>query len=236
MDEIRVPFAPLAPAPDEFVGAVEREALRLNDRYLREFIEKYAFCPFAREGRKAGETERYVHYADSTDIEPLLALMTKVAARPRQVVVQVILPMIEVSAEDWCQFCYALTKRGHAAMGGPDVLACAPLHPDLAYHTRNPFALVPLFRRAPDPTIQWVRLDGLEALYEGRDNDTRYVDPGNVAALLAAPPPRQPLYHKVAESNAATVERLSLDKILALLADMAADGEKSYARLREREE
>ena len=35
-------------------------------------------------------------------------------------------------------------------------LACAPLHPALPFVETSMYGMVPLFRRAPDPTIQWV--------------------------------------------------------------------------------
>ena len=42
---------------------LEQEALRINDRYLHEFIEGSSFCPYARQGRRAGQTQRYVYLA-----------------------------------------------------------------------------------------------------------------------------------------------------------------------------
>jgi len=34
------------------------EALRINDRYLHEFIDGPSFCLYARQGRRAGQTQR----------------------------------------------------------------------------------------------------------------------------------------------------------------------------------
>ena len=34
------------------------EALRINDRYLHEFIDGSSFCLYARQGRRAGQTQR----------------------------------------------------------------------------------------------------------------------------------------------------------------------------------
>jgi hypothetical protein len=34
------------------------EALRINDRYLHEFIEGSSFCLYARQGRRTGQTQR----------------------------------------------------------------------------------------------------------------------------------------------------------------------------------
>lgn len=227
-----VPYEPLPPISPALRAAIEKEALRLNDRYLYEVIEEHAFCPFARSGREAGQTSRYVLYADTASVEPILAIMARVAADPQQVVAQVILPLVEASPDAWIRFCDEVTAAGHARLGGAPKLAFAALHPALRYHAGNPFALIPLFRRAPDPTLQWARLDALAELYAGRGNEHRYVDPDDILAFMRdAPPPRPPLYDRVAETNAKMAKHLGIAGIEALLAEQARDAQQSYRRL-----
>ena len=185
---LRPPYLPLPQLEEPLKAALEREALRVNDRYLHECIEGHAFCPFARGGRLAGQTSRYVFHADTPSLEPLLALMAAIAADERQVVAQVIVPRVEVSPEAWVRFVDALTGAGHVRLGKRAVLAFAALHPHLRYNTESPAGMVPLFRRAPDPTIQWVRLDAIAEIYEGRDDDTLFVDPLRRARLPARRP------------------------------------------------
>lgn len=228
---MRPPFEALPPITDVGREAVEREALRVNERYLLEFIENYAFCPFSREGRRQGQTSRYVYYADTCELDPLVELMHEIAADPKQIVAQVILPVIDVGPDDWIQFCFRVTELGHKRLGGRDVLAVAALHPELPYRTANPYALIPLFRRAPDATIQWVRLDGLETLYAGREKGSTFVDTKDIPTLLAGPPPAMPLYDRVAETNQSMAKRLSLDKIEVLLREIRTDARRSYERI-----
>ncbi len=228
---VEFPFEALEPASASVKRALEREALRVNDRYLEEFLEKYAFCPYSREGRRKGQVHRYVHYCDSHDPESLIELMQEVAADPQQVVVQVIMPGIDVSPEDWIRFGKELTDYGHAKLGGPNVLACAPLHPALPYNTLNPEAMIPLFRRTPDPTIQWVRLDGLAAIYEGRGGDTVFVDVNSIGDYMEHVSPPVNLYERIAQTNAAMAKRMSFEVIEALLGSIATDARKSYARV-----
>ncbi len=233
------PFVALPPICAALAAELEAEAMRANDRYLHAFIEEYSFCPFARGGREAGQTRRYFHYASEPSaealVEALVALMHRIAADPSQVVAQVILPLIDVEPEAWIGFCDALTALGHARLrdgGGPAVLAFAALHPRLAYSAQNAFATVPLFRRAPDPTIQWVRLDGLEKIYEGRDSEVRFVDPANILAFLRdAPPARPPLYDRIAETNLKMARRLGLPRVEAMLAGYADDAQRAYQAL-----
>jgi hypothetical protein len=226
--ELTVPFDAAPRVSAATLRAIERVAMEANDRYLYEFLEKYAFCPFAKQGREEGTSVRYFHYADTLSIDPLLELMEKVASNTQHVVSQVMMPVIEVEPDLWMDFCYRLTELGHIRMGGRDVLAVAPLHPKLSFNTANPFALVPLFRRTPDPTIQWVRLDGLEALYEGRERGSRFVTPEEIPKLLAGPKPKASLYDRVAETNMSMARRLSVDKVVSILADMHAEARRRY--------
>jgi hypothetical protein len=227
-----VPFAPLPARSAAVRDRIAGEALRVNDRYLHELVEGHNFCPFARHGRLAGETTRYVHHFEAGSEVALLELMAAIAADPRQVVAQVILPLIDVAPEAWIRFCTDLTAAGRARVDGPPILACAPLHPALTYRATPPAAMVPLFRRAPDPTIQWVRLDGLEKIYAGRDHDTRFVAIEDAAAFLsqqqAAKPP---LYHRIAETNAEAAHALGIAEVEARFAALADDARAAYARI-----
>jgi hypothetical protein len=227
---LELPGEALEPISEVAREALEREVHRVNDRYLVDFIEEYSFCPFARSGRVKGQTKRYVYYADTTSVEPLLDLMCEVAADTSQVVVQVVLPLLEVEPEEWVRFVKALTSMGNARMDDGPVLACAPLHPRLAYLERNAATMIPLFRRAPDPTIQWVRLDGLAAIYEGRNDDTEYFDPDKLDSYLLEPAPKS-LYDRIADSNFSMAKRLTTKHVEGVLAECVKDGRQSYTRV-----
>ncbi len=229
-EHLELPGEALKPISSTLREALTREVHRVNDRYLVDFIEDYSFCPFARSGRVKGQTRRYVYYADTRSVEPLLELMLEVAADTSQVVVQVVVPLLEVEAEEWVRFCKALTSMGNERMDDGPVLACAPLHPNLEYLSRNAATMIPLFRRAPDPTLQWVRLDGLAAIYEGRNDDTEYVDPDTLDDYLLEPAPKS-LYDRIAESNFSMAKRLTTPHIEGLLAECVRDGRRSYARV-----
>ncbi len=231
-EAIELPAAPLPAIDEETARAIEAVALGANDRYLHELIERHAFCPFARGGRAAGETSRYVHWADSRSTDALVERLRLVADDPKQVVAQVIFPALEVAPEAWVRFVDRLTALGHARRGGPTALAFAALHPRLAYSDRNPFALIPLFRRAPDPTIQWVRLDTLAEVYAGREADARYVDPRDVLAFVRDhPSPKTPLYERIAETNDRVAHEIGLERVEAQLAEIAEQARRDYERV-----
>jgi nitrite reductase (NADH) small subunit len=240
-----VPFAPLPPLPAATKRALEAEVLGSNDRYLEAFLEPNSFCPFSRGGRQRGQTLRMVHYADTADLEPFLARFVEAARDPSKVVSQLIVPLVDVTPDAWSRFCHELTALGNERLraatsdargergwraGRQQTFAVAPLHPDLTYTRDNPYSLIPLFRRTPDPTIQWVRLDALDALYEGRTGDTEYVDPAQLSAFLARPR-RSPLFARIAESNMKMAERLGIPEVERTLRGLARDAQRRYARV-----
>lgn len=225
------PFETLPTLSAETRGAVEAECFRVNDRYLDEFLEAYAFCPFSKEGRRKGQVYRHVWHYDNADLDPLADLLVEVAADPQKVVSQVIFPLIEVGPIEWQRFCHELTAWAHHRAGMRTVLALAPLHPELSYRRDSSATMVPLFRRTPDPTIQWVRVDGLAAIYEGRGKGTIFVDSSAIDEFLARPTPRPPLWNCIADTNAAMARRLGFDVIEKLLASFTHDARKSYSRV-----
>lgn len=225
-----LPAEALPPLPAAQIDALREAAFAANDRYLIDFVETYGFCPYARKGRRLGQVHRYLHYADTTDTAPLVALMQRIAADPQQAVVQVVMPLLEVSGREWIQFCQDLTTHANHELDRENRMATAALHPKLSYRTDNPFSLLTLFRRSPDPTIQWVRLDAVRALYEGRDGGTRAISLDQVDELLARPP-MAPLYDRIAITNATMARRMRVEFIDQLLAGYHADAQQAYHRI-----
>jgi len=202
------PF-PVESWPNAQRPLAQETALRANDVYLEQFVEGHNLCPYAREGRRRGETHRLVHFQTTSDLEELLEVFVRCAADPTCVVMQVIFPDLEVDCAAWIEFCHRVTKLGHGRRGGPDVMANAALHPCLPYHQATPYTLIPLFRRAPDPTIQWVRLTHLEKLYAGRAKGSTFIDPAQIMDFLEAKVTKS-LYDRVAEANQQTAVRLGV--------------------------
>ena len=230
-EHLVIPFPPLPPYSESVKEAIKAEAAKANDRYLREFLEDHSFCPFARAGRLDGSSARRIIYFDDPDPEALIELMVEVAQDKKRAVTQVIFPLIQVAPHEWREFCLALTDHGHARLGGSKELAVAPLHPQLPYTEESPSTLVTLFRRSPDPTIQWVRLDALAEIYKGRSGERRFVPPEEIAAYLSQPHEEKNLYDRIAETNRQMAERLGLPKVEAMLSEYHQDAQAAYARI-----
>lgn len=223
----KVPFELLPQLDDESKRRARAVALRANAQYVQAFLEEYSFCPFSRGGRVQGQTAVYVHFAESNEMQPLVDLVAELAPHADKVVIQVIFPMIDVSAEDWRTFCHELTNAANMRLPQGETYAVAPLHPGLSYRTTTPYTLIPLFRRAPDPTIQWVRLDGLEQIYAGRSRKDIYIPPELIQAYLAKPY-RKPLFDQIAETNMKMAIRLGIEFIENTLSDISKQAQLGY--------
>lgn len=203
-------------------------ALARNDRYVREVVEALNVCPYAAQARRAGRTERRV-MPWSEPVEALalhadhLAMMRRMAMEDDVEVVQWIYPTVPWSADVWDRAAKDLTMRCHQALG-VSVVGVAPLHPEAAYRTTSPAALVPLFRRTPDPTIQWIALRALEAVRRGRPNGEVLLprDPEEAAALLDRLS-KPSVADAVARGNAALAASMGVAELEALFASLRDD-------------
>ena len=224
------PFGELSEPTRERLREIAREA---NTEYVESVLEQHNFCPFSREGRRSGAAVCEVLLPTDRSVAPLLAAMERAAGLDAEVF-QLVLPFRRVAPEVWVDFGKALTDAGNRALGPRPTFAVAPLHPALPYRRSNASALIPLLRRAPDPTLQWVRLDALARIYEGRAGDAEYVDPSRIAEFLAkmeahAGATRRPLYDRIADANEETVRGLGFERLEAILDDIHA---RAWARYR----
>lgn len=202
----------------------------MNDRYVQEFVEEYGFCPFAKRGRRLGQIHRYVHFAHAESVTELTTLMHRITSDPSQVVVQVVLPLIEIGPREWHRFVTKVSEFANFDLPRDDRMGTAALHLTLTYTDANPFSMLTLFRRSPNPTIQWVRLHGVRKLYEGRSGGTRVMTLADMDTPLAKPP-MTPLYDRIAITNARMARRMRLETIEAMLAEYADDATRSYQRI-----
>jgi hypothetical protein len=205
----------------------ERELLRLNDRYVSEFVEAFGLCPFARTARERGASARRVLWLERPDAEALVALAEReLAAADGLEVSQVILPVLPCAPNEFQRLATEV-NRLHAERSAPrrPLFVVAPFHPAASYSDANGSRLVPFFRRAPDPTLQFVRLAVLDHIHDQRPRGTRFFD-GSLEAWEALrgeqPPPS--VTEQITQSNyRAAVERGQLAKMRAVLADIFAE-------------
>jgi hypothetical protein len=203
----------------------EQDALARNDRYLREFVEAFHLCPYAKHCREGGKLHRRVLF--SQDSQHVLAQVRSVEALPPDSVEVALLIFPEAradgleSARNFDEFASGLRNRILDAHGGNPPFYCVAFHPDLPRDLLDAHRAVQFVRRSPDPTIQLVRASVLKAARGSDGGGTRIVDPGKLTLeeLMAIASPLS-LADRIAAANLIALHREGPDRIEALLAEL----------------
>lgn len=215
---------------------LEAEALRLYRRYARELVEAYSICPWAASARAGGEVRELVltepngPTLDAAIDEALASLVDA----SQIAIALLICPRAQLPRDAWERTVSAASGRHQQRFEPEAPFVLAAFHPQARPRLDKPERLVPFLRRTPDPTIQVVRYAVLRAVKK-HETGTAFMDEHALGALLArgelpAPQPRS-TSEAIAAHNLETVERLGVERVAALLDDIAADRARSYAQL-----
>jgi hypothetical protein len=219
----------MAQGPEaEFVAEVRR----IQERYTVEVVERFNLCPWARPARLAGAVERPVLLQRDTDPAPMLEAIRALEEDPRNLTVAIAAyPRLRVTPREFDVFAAEVRRLDQARHGGKPVFVVAAFHPDYPLDARSPARLVTFLRRAPDPSLQLVRLSVLEEA-RGRDPQGKFVFDFSTHAWeeLLRRNTSKPVSERIADENLATFERVGADAIEEVLRDIAADRARSYAR------
>jgi len=201
------------------------EAERLLWRYVVEVVERFALCPWARRARERGEVRVEV----LTGAAPTFAEVAAAAARIAETSVMgmIVLPRARPDAAALRRLRDALVA---ARAGRAPAIGIADFHPDAAVDLTSAARAVPGLRRAPDPTLQLVRLDAL-ASARGAPPPASRADQAAILAGVAAAP-ALPVSDQIAADNLRTA-RADVAAIDAAVAAIHADRDAAYARLGE---
>lgn len=200
-------------------AAVTEEALRRNDRYLREVVEGFNVCPFARGARVSGRAVREVLLVDALDPAPVVDAIERYERGAESVeIVQLILPRLTAAPRDFEDF-VGRVREVRAARTGVPPFALAGFHPDFALDPRNPDTSVPFFRRAPDPMIQLVRLAVIDSLTRNDPTHAELIE----RFLRGEEPPPPPVPARITRDNYQHILRDGGAAIAAIYASIARD-------------
>lgn len=196
------------------------EVLRVFERYLVEVIEAYALCPWAHQARTGGEVSVHVLWGQP-ELDDWVAAARELLARPTTRVAMVIAPELAETTGG---------LRGTREQVGRivKVAGVAEFHPDAERDLVSPARLVPWLRRSPDPLLQFVPFEILNAVRTA----PALMDLAEQAKLLGgvSTAPREDIGDRIAEMNHARVSR-EMAAFDAVLDDIAADRRRSYARV-----
>ena len=207
---LRGPLAAHAAAP-RFAAEVHR----VHRRYAAEVVAANRLCPFLRDI----DTGFGAFVAMLDPGEPNLEAVVEAVREAGNPVIHVVFPLIRPPSSSFERFAGRLAQALKKALRDPPVMAT--FHPDLAGDPVDPHRMVGLLRRAPDPFIQLIP----EGMHEG----------GTVFAALPSqgePIPRVgPEPVDSAHCNFAKLKDGRMEPLLALMAEIRADRDRSYAPL-----
>jgi uncharacterized protein DUF1415 len=178
-------------------------------------VLRFGVCPFAEEALKLGHVERRV----VLDAAAAAALVDELAHKSAVEVALLIFPTVTMGAAEFDAWCTPLRTLNPEFAG-------AVFHPETPYTTGTAAQAVGFFRRAPDPTLQLVRMSALQNV-RGSDGKFVFDFTAESWAELRRREHRLPTSERIARDNHA----LLCDRIITLQAiydDIRGDRERSY--------
>jgi hypothetical protein len=203
------------------------EVLRINDRYLTEIVERLELCPYAAGVRQTHAFHREVLLLEEPRGELVRAAVDKVDAAGA-IIGLLIFPRCRLTSSAFDRLVDAL-RTSDREFGTRPVFAMAPFHPEARFEVDTPPKLVPLFRRAPDPTIQLVRLTSLDAVHSSAPSGKFVFDYSPEAFVKLAERSSPSLSERIAAQNHCTAMREGVEAILARQKAIQEDRDRSYA-------
>ena len=165
---------------------LEREALRLCDRYVREVVLAFGLCPWAEPALRAGRVERAVcilatptpadclpfidhfDHFDPFDHRPVSRRRGRTGAVDHRGysdldIGLLLFPRFTASWAAFDGFAERVRRadRERLPRGAMPAFLIAAFHPDGAETFSGPNQLVSFLRRSPDPLLQFVRADAI---------------------------------------------------------------------------
>jgi hypothetical protein len=193
---------PLAPS---FAAEVHR----VHRRYAAEVVAKNGFCPFLKDVDTG-----FGRFCVMLDAEPDVAVALEAVKAASTSVVHLVFPCTRLVASPFEKFAGKLGEALKQTLRDPPVMAT--FHPLLPGDGSNPFRLVGLLRRAPDPFVQLIP----EGLHEGGTMFAGAADLEETTTGEELDP---------AQANFAKLHGGFLEKLVALMNEIRVDRDRGYA-------
>lgn len=220
-------------------------ALARNERYVREFVEAFNLCPYAKRCRETGKLHRAVLLdaggspgttGFDTAVDSLAEAIAQIECLPSDsievglVLLPALVPALTQGiggARAFEQLVSAARARIEArprdGTGRSDPpFYCVAFHPHFAEDLRDEHRAVRFIRRSPDPTVQLVRGSVLRAVRGADPSGSQYADIAGLSATqlmaLAAP---VSVSDRIARANLRTINASDADRLRSLLAEFS---------------
>jgi hypothetical protein len=185
------------------------EVLRVHRRYAAEVVARNQLCPFLRDVDTG-----FGRFCVMLDAEPDVPTAVAAVLAAGTSVIHLVYPRAALPASPFEKFAGKLGEALKRSL--PDAPVMATFHPALPGDGSNPSRLVGLLRRAPDPFVQLIP----EGLHQGGTMFAGAADLEETTTGEALDP---------AEANFAKMHGGFLEKLVALMDEIRADRDRSYA-------
>jgi len=201
--------------------ALERESLRLCERYVTEVVLAFGLCPWAEGVLRGGTLARRVLLdARPTPAEVLPIIDAWAGQGDDRSGVEagfvevgfVIVPRHAGGRGAFDSFAEAVRRadRARRPVGAAAPFMIAVFHPQGLEQFTGPHQLVSFLRRSPDPLLQLVRADRLDKVKSGPGDVSQQIAERNHAAMTDAEAARfNAIVRSIHDDRARTYQRLS---------------------------
>ena len=178
-----------------------KRSLEFSKRYIKEVIQLFGLCPYAREEQLA----RKFFLGNSLDFSDIIEKITELDSDNFEIALFVF-PEITLSKTEFESSVRELIAQDSKSRPGHSPpFAMAAFHPHMQGLGDSPEKLVQALRRSPDPTIQLVRVSVLEKLRSGEEESTTFIDPMMIDWNAFKRPSKPSLRQKIAQKNFDTI-------------------------------
>jgi hypothetical protein len=218
----------------------------VHERFVREVVEDLGLCPFARRSRELGRVHRPILRAGDSETDPArsAAALAEIARTHADAeIVLLTYPVPDTHA--WAEYrrfdvFVGRVRDAYAALGPGPVFYMVGFHPafgDVDPERVGPESLVPLLRRTPDPVIQCVRAETLDAVRrqaqsvarERMQRELHARDPALALLFERSIQPDPELSADIARHNFETVGRgAGRAELERRIADIRRDRDRAY--------
>jgi len=161
-----------------------------------------------------------------------LTVIEALSAATEISVALLIYPCLPLGRRDFEHFVRRLRRAdGERHAVGEIPFAMAAFHPHAAPNLELAERLVPFVRRSPDPTIQLVRQQALEAVRGDLTTGTAFADVWMMTPHALGESHTPSVRDRIAQHNLETVRRVGHDALEAVFTEIERDRVETYARL-----
>jgi hypothetical protein len=216
------------------LGELERQTVRLTERYVTEVVLAFDLCPWAAAALQGNRVQISV-ITDFFDQNQLAQVARQCDAtlsltRADIELVLLVMPRLSIGRLEMDQ----LLARFRAEMTereGVASFALAAFHPEAAPDTASGERFIPFLRRSPDPLVQAVRFSALAAVDSKLSGGTTFLDPTALDLANWSQEEPETLRARIARRNLSRVLEHGIGDLEERVADIVADRNRTHREL-----